>query len=83
MAYLYVAPAMIAMILLVFFPFLYGMTLAFTNANIYNTDKSVLEIWIRPLHCLNRDTKRVPAGWFGSIFTSIIFAILSVTIRDF
>ena len=45
-AYLYVAPAMLSMLVLVFFPFLYGVALSFTDANIYNTDKSILEIWI-------------------------------------
>ncbi len=45
-AYLYVAPAMLSMLVLVFFPFLYGVALSFTDSNIYNTDKSILEIWI-------------------------------------
>jgi len=45
-AYLYVAPAMLSMLVLVFFPFLYGIALSFTDSNIYNTDKSVLDIWI-------------------------------------
>jgi arabinogalactan oligomer/maltooligosaccharide transport system permease protein len=44
-AYLYVLPAMLGMLVLVFFPFLYGVALSFTNANVYNTDKSVFETW--------------------------------------
>lgn len=43
--YLYVAPAMIAMLVLVFFPFFYGIALSFTGQTIYNTDKSIPEIW--------------------------------------
>ncbi len=45
-AYAYVLPAMIGMLILVFFPFFYGIALSFTNANIYNTDKTVFETWV-------------------------------------
>jgi len=45
-AYAYTLPAMLAMLVLVFFPFFYGIALSFTNANLYNTDKSVYETWI-------------------------------------
>jgi arabinogalactan oligomer/maltooligosaccharide transport system permease protein len=45
-AYTYTVPALAAMLLLVFFPFLYGAVLSFTNANVYNTNKSVFDIWI-------------------------------------
>ena len=44
-AYAYTLPAMIGMVLLVFFPFLYGVMLSFTNANIYNSSKPVFDIW--------------------------------------
>jgi arabinogalactan oligomer / maltooligosaccharide transport system permease protein len=45
-AYLYILPAMIGMLVLVFFPFLYGITLSFTDSNIYNTNQPLSEIWI-------------------------------------
>ncbi len=45
-AYGYVMPAMVAMVVLVFFPFSYGIALSFTNANIYNTDQGIAETWI-------------------------------------
>ncbi len=45
-AYSYTLPSLAAMLLLVFFPFLYGAVLSFTNANIYNTNKSVFDLWI-------------------------------------
>lgn len=45
-AYLYVLPAMLGMLLLVFFPFFYGIALAFTNANVYNTNQSIFETWV-------------------------------------
>jgi arabinogalactan oligomer/maltooligosaccharide transport system permease protein len=45
-AYAYITPAMIGMLVLVFFPFFYGIALSFTNANIYNTDKTIFETWV-------------------------------------
>jgi arabinogalactan oligomer / maltooligosaccharide transport system permease protein len=45
-AYFYVAPAIVGMVVLVFFPFIYGIALSFTDANIYNTNQSVAETWI-------------------------------------
>ena len=46
LAYAYTMPALIGMLLLVFFPFFYGIALSFTNANLYNTEKSIYETWI-------------------------------------
>jgi arabinogalactan oligomer/maltooligosaccharide transport system permease protein len=37
---------MAGMLVLVFFPFFYGIALSFTDATIYNTDKSIPEIWV-------------------------------------
>jgi arabinogalactan oligomer/maltooligosaccharide transport system permease protein len=45
-AYLYTLPALLGMLVLVFFPFFYGIALSFTDATIYNTDKSMPEIWV-------------------------------------
>ena len=45
-AYFYVVPALLGMLVLVFFPFSYGILLSFTNQNIYNTDAAISEIWI-------------------------------------
>jgi arabinogalactan oligomer/maltooligosaccharide transport system permease protein len=45
-AYAYALPAMIGMLLLVFFPFIYGIALSFTDSNIYNSDKPLGQIWI-------------------------------------
>ena len=45
-AYAYVAPAIFGMLVLVFYPFSYGITLSFTDSNIYNTGKSIPEIWV-------------------------------------
>jgi arabinogalactan oligomer/maltooligosaccharide transport system permease protein len=45
-AYAYTMPANLGMLVLVFFPFAYGVALSFTNANIYNVDKSIFDTWI-------------------------------------
>lgn len=45
-AYAYTVPAMLGMLFLAVFPFLYSVVLSFTNANIYNTDQSVFETWV-------------------------------------
>jgi arabinogalactan oligomer/maltooligosaccharide transport system permease protein len=45
-AYAYTAPAMIGMLVLVFFPFFYGIALSFTGSTLYNTDKPITEIWV-------------------------------------
>jgi arabinogalactan oligomer/maltooligosaccharide transport system permease protein len=44
-AYLYIAPAILGMLVLVFFPFFYGVSLSFTDSNIYTTNKSIAETW--------------------------------------
>jgi arabinogalactan oligomer/maltooligosaccharide transport system permease protein len=45
-AYLYILPAMVGMLLLVFFPFLYGIALSFTNQTIYNVNEPLTDIWV-------------------------------------
>ena len=45
-AYSYVAPAMIGMLVLVFFPFFYGIGLAFTDTTLFNESTPFRERWI-------------------------------------
>ena len=45
-AYTYAAPAVMAMLVLVFIPFLYGIALSFTDANIYNSSEPIADIWV-------------------------------------
>jgi arabinogalactan oligomer/maltooligosaccharide transport system permease protein len=45
-AYVYTLPAMIGMLVLVFFPFAYGILLSFTDSNIYNTSAPLSELWL-------------------------------------
>ncbi|HYI12578.1 MAG TPA: sugar ABC transporter permease [Thermoanaerobaculia bacterium] len=44
-AYSYIAPALLGMLFLVFFPFIYGFTLSFTGQTIYNVNQPLPEIW--------------------------------------
>jgi arabinogalactan oligomer / maltooligosaccharide transport system permease protein len=45
-AYLFVLPAMLGMLVLVFFPFLYGVALSFTSQTIYTVNEPFGEIWV-------------------------------------
>lgn len=45
-AYAYITPAMLGMLILVFFPFFYGITLAFTDTTLFNESLPFSERWI-------------------------------------
>ncbi len=45
-AYGYVAPAMIGTLILVFFPFLYGIVLAFTDTTLFNESLPLRDRWV-------------------------------------
>ena len=91
-AYAYVTPALIGMLVLVFFPFFYGIALSFTGQTIYNTDKPLLEIWnglqnykeiIGDFHVM----KHTATGWtvnyanfYYTLFFTIVWTISNVTI---
>ncbi|MEZ4389256.1 MAG: sugar ABC transporter permease [Candidatus Krumholzibacteriia bacterium] len=45
-AYGFVLPAMIGMIVLVFFPFAYGVVLSFTNQTLYNVNQPLYDLWV-------------------------------------
>ena len=45
-AYKYIAPAMMGMLVLVFFPFFYGIGLAFTDTTLFNESAPFRERWI-------------------------------------
>lgn len=44
-AYFYVLPSMLAMVVLVIFPFLYGVAISFTDQTIYNTGQPLTRLW--------------------------------------
>ncbi|HEU4384491.1 MAG TPA: sugar ABC transporter permease [Anaeromyxobacteraceae bacterium] len=45
-AYFYVIPAMVGMLVLVFFPFIYGIALSFTDSNLYTINQPLTDTWI-------------------------------------
>lgn len=45
-AYFYVLPSMLAMLVLVIFPFLYGIAISFTDQTIYNTGQPLTRLWV-------------------------------------
>ncbi len=45
-AYLYVTPAMVGMLILVFFPFAYGIALSFTGQTIFNTNQPLTDLFV-------------------------------------
>ncbi|HEX6900652.1 MAG TPA: sugar ABC transporter permease [Thermoanaerobaculia bacterium] len=91
-AYAYTLPAMIGMLVLVFFPFFYGIALSFTNSNVYNSDKSVYETWVGLQNYLNIVTdfgvaRRTADGliwnyenFYYTLFFTIIWTVTNVAI---
>jgi arabinogalactan oligomer/maltooligosaccharide transport system permease protein len=45
-AYAYIAPAVIGVLVLVFFPFFYAILLSFTDSNLYNRNQPISELWV-------------------------------------
>ncbi len=45
-AYGFVVPAMVGMVVLVFFPFFYGVVLSFTNQTLYNVNQPLYDLWV-------------------------------------
>jgi arabinogalactan oligomer / maltooligosaccharide transport system permease protein len=91
-AYFYALPALLAMLVLVFFPFFYGFALSFTNANIYNSDKSVFETWVGLQNYVDiltdvRVTKQTAEGrvwnyqnFYYTLAFTVIWTVSNVTI---
>jgi arabinogalactan oligomer/maltooligosaccharide transport system permease protein len=91
-AYAYVTPAMIGMLILVFFPFLYGITLSFTDSNLYNTDKTIIDTWVGLKNYGDvlgdfQVFKQTDAGWvpnyqnfYWTFFFTVIWTVTNVAI---
>jgi arabinogalactan oligomer/maltooligosaccharide transport system permease protein len=45
-AYAYTVPAILGMLVLVFFPFVYGVTLSFTDSTLFNENLPLSELWV-------------------------------------
>jgi arabinogalactan oligomer/maltooligosaccharide transport system permease protein len=92
-AYLYVLPAMLAMLVLVIFPFLYGVAISFTDQTIYNTGQPLTRLWVgleNYAHIL-RDfsvTTRAPDGslvfnylnFYWTLAFTIVWTVTNVAI---
>jgi arabinogalactan oligomer/maltooligosaccharide transport system permease protein len=91
-AYSYTVPSLVAMLLLVFFPFLYGAVLSFTNSNIYNTDRSVFDNWVgldnfveilRDVHVAHRTAEGLAwnfQNFYWTLGFTIVWTIANVAI---
>ncbi|HEY6099972.1 MAG TPA: sugar ABC transporter permease [Anaeromyxobacter sp.] len=84
-AYLYVTPAMVGMLLLVFFPFLYGIAISFTDQNIYNTNRPLTEIWVGldnyasilgDLHVARRAADGALAFSYANFYWTFLFTVI-------
>lgn len=91
-AYIYVAPALFGMLLLVFFPFFYGITLSFTSQNIYSVNKPLHEIWVglqnyseilgdfNIIRHTNAGCSANYENFYWTLFFTIVWTVTNVTI---
>ena len=91
-AYLYVTPAMLGMLVLVFFPFAYGIALSFTGQTIFNISQPITELWVgfRNYVEIVADidvATRTPDGWvidyqnfYWTLFITICWTVSNVTV---
>jgi arabinogalactan oligomer/maltooligosaccharide transport system permease protein len=91
-AYLYVTPAMLGMLVLVFFPFVYGITLSFTGQTIFNTNLPLSDLWVGVQNYVDiiGDTaiaKHTVAGWvinyqnfYWTLFITVCWTVSNVTV---
>jgi len=91
-AYAYVSPAMIGMLILVFFPFAYGIALSFTGQTIFNTNQPLTELFVGLQNY--RDilgdfdvARRTAEGWvinfqnfYWTLFITICWTVSNVAI---
>ena len=91
-AYLYIAPAMIGMLALVFFPFAYGVALSFTNTTLFNESAPFAERWVglRNYFDILGDIyfmRLSPEGWsvnydsfYWTLFITVCWTVFNVAI---
>lgn len=91
-AYAYIAPALVAMLLLVFFPFFYGIAISFTSQTIYNVNEPFGAIWTGLLNYQEilgdfNVIKVTDAGraanyenFYYTLFFTIVWTVTNVTI---
>ncbi|HEX5856358.1 MAG TPA: sugar ABC transporter permease [Thermoanaerobaculia bacterium] len=92
-AYSYIAPAMVGMVVLVFFPFLYGIAFSFTDQTIYSTNKPLWDIWVGLSNYASilgdfRIARRAADGgllfnylnFYWTLFVTVAWTVLNVAI---
>jgi arabinogalactan oligomer / maltooligosaccharide transport system permease protein len=91
-AYYYVAPAILGMLVLVFFPFVYGVALSFTDSTLFNENLPLRELWsgVRNYVAILGDFQvvRSTAGdwvvnyqnFYWTLFVTIAWTLCNVTI---
>jgi len=91
-AYLYVTPAMIGMLVLVFFPFAYGIALSFTGQTIFNVNQPLTELFVGLRNYIDiigdvDVARQTAAGWvinyqnfYWTLFVTICWTVSNVTV---
>jgi arabinogalactan oligomer/maltooligosaccharide transport system permease protein len=91
-AYFYVAPAILGMLVLVFFPFVYGVTLSFTDTTLFNENLPLRELWIGVKNYFTilgdfQVLRSTEGGWvvnyqnfYWTLYITIAWTVCNVTI---
>ena len=91
-AYLYVTPAMVGMLILVFFPFIYGITLSFTGQTIFNTNQPLTDLFVGLRNYVDiigdvDVAKRTVEGWvinyqnfYWTLFITVCWTVSNVAV---
>jgi arabinogalactan oligomer/maltooligosaccharide transport system permease protein len=91
-AYTYVTPAILGMLVLVFFPFVYGVTLSFTDTTLFNENLPLRELWVGLKNYLVilgdfQVVRGTEGGWvvnyqnfYWTLFITVAWTVCNVTI---
>ncbi|MEW5756969.1 MAG: sugar ABC transporter permease [Pseudomonadota bacterium] len=91
-AYAYVAPAIIGMLVLVFYPFAYGVALSFTDTTLFNENLPLGELWVGMKNYLAilgdfQVLRSTEGGWvvnyqnfYWTLFITVAWTVCNVTI---
>jgi len=91
-AYLYVTPAILGMLVLVFFPFFYGIALSFTDQTIFTINEPITEVWagLQNYRAILGDFEvatQTEQGWmfnysnfYWTLFITVCWTIFNVSI---
>ena len=92
---LYVTPALVGMLILVFFPFAYGIALSFTGQTIMNQSQPLTDLWVGLENYINilgdfNVASRTDGGWvinyqnfYWTLFVTICWTVSNVAVGVF